>query len=130
MKRALLFTFCSLLSAKLFAGDTVHSYLVGTRHSSAESVARIARGDDTGIGPGRNVQLFDVVDAYRADLTDAEANALAKSPEVRYVEEEIPRHALGVRARLSANEQRNVNGQTIPWGVRTVNALPVWPFTR
>jgi serine protease len=130
MKRTLFFTFCLLLSAELFGGDSVHSYLIGTRHSSAESVARIARSDDSGVGPGRNVQLFDIVDAYRADLTDADANALAKSPEVRYVEEEVPRYALGLRARLGSNEQRNVNGQTIPWGVKTVNALPVWSVTR
>src|SRR5207248_4328200 len=29
-----------------------------------------------------------------------------------------------------SNELRDVNGQTIPWGVKAVNALSVWPITR
>lgn len=118
------------MSAELFAGNVVRSYLVGTRHPSRQSVERIARGDDSGVGPGRNVEPFDIVDAYRTDLTDAEANALSKSPEVRYIEEDAPRHALGVPRHVAGNELRDLNAQTIPWGVRAVNAPSVWPVTR
>jgi len=130
MKRRLLLILLFSASTNLFAGDVVRSYLVGTRHSSRQSVERIARGDDSAVGPGRNVQLFDIVDAYRADLTDDEANALSRSPEVRYVEDDAPRYAFGLPSHVAANELRDVNGQTIPWGVKAVNAPSVWAATR
>src|SRR5438874_10257732 len=91
-------------SAELLADDVVHSYLVGTRHPARQSVERIGRGDDASLGPGRNVELFDIVDAYRADLTDEEAIALRNSPEVSYVETDIPRYAFGLPSHVTANE--------------------------
>ena len=128
MRRIVLFVIASLTSSAVFAAGATHSFLVGTRHNAAESVHRIL-GDDSVVA-GRNIETFDIVDAYRADLTDAEAMALRKSPEVRYVEEDIVAHAFGLRSGLAADQTRNAVGQTLPYGVKMIDAPTVWKTTR
>jgi subtilisin family serine protease len=129
MRRSAIFAFALFLSSTVaFAGGITRSYLIGTRHPAREAVERIKRDDST-IG-ARNVDTFDVVNAFRADLTDAEANALAKSPEVTYVEDDLVYHAMRVPTKVTGTELRNVNGQTTPYGVKMVNAPAVWPVTK
>ncbi|HEV2719835.1 MAG TPA: S8 family serine peptidase [Thermoanaerobaculia bacterium] len=128
MRRLVIFVAAALLSAAAFADSVTHSYLVGTRQRAPRSVERL-RGDDS-VMPGRNIETFDIVDAYRADLTDDEAIALQNSPEVRYVEPDLNLHAFGVRSQLAPNELRNPTGQTTPYGVKMVDAPTVWKHTR
>jgi subtilisin family serine protease len=129
MKHALA-TLALFLTASigLSADDVVHSYLVGTRHPARQAVERIKRDDST--LAARDVDTFEIVNAFRADLTAAEANALAKSPEVAYVEEDIRQHVLGIPRQTSTNQLRSLTGQTTPYGVKLVNAPAVWPVTR
>lgn len=129
MRRMVLFAFAMLLtSTAAFAGGATRSYLIGTHHPARAAVERIKRDDSTfGV---RSVDTFDIVNAFRTDLTDDEANALAKSPEVAYIEEDAVYHAFGIPTRAAGNELRNLNGQTTPYGVKLVNAPAVWPTTR
>src|ERR1043165_3236410 len=88
MRRSVLIVLAALLSSTVAVADGVApSYRVGTRHPARQSVQRIVH-DDSAIG-GRNIEPLDIVDAFRVDLTDDEANALAKSPEVAYVQPEV-----------------------------------------
>jgi subtilisin family serine protease len=128
MRRLVLFLVASLSSSIVFADSVTYSYLVGTKHRAPQSVARILR-DDT-VVPGRNIEAFDIVDAYRADLTGDEAIALRKSPEVSYVEPDIVAHTFGVRSGVASDQLRNPIGQTLPYGVEMVNAPTVWKTTR
>ena len=129
MRRTVLFAFATLLTSTVaFAGGVTRSYLIGTHHPAREAVERIKR-DDSSFG-ARSVDTLDIVNAFRADLTDEEVNALAKSPEVAYVEEETLYHAFGLPARVAGNELRNLAGQTTPYGVKMVNAPSVWPTSR
>jgi subtilisin family serine protease len=128
MRRLAFFAVALLSTTAAFAGTT-HSYLIGTKHPAAQSVARM-RGDDSPIGPGRNVETFDVVNAYRADLTDDEAIALRNSAEVRYVEPDIEHHAFGLPSSPASNQLRNPLGQTLPYGVKMIDAPTVWKTTR
>jgi serine protease len=129
MKQTLLALVLVVIPAASFAGGPTHSYLVGTRHRAPEAIRQLAR-EDAGFLARRTVDAFDIVDAFRADLTDDEVAALQKSPEVRYVEADVLRHAYGVPSHAAANELRNPNGQTIPLGVKMVNAEELWPTTR
>jgi serine protease len=128
MRRLVFFAVALLSSTAAFAAGVTHSYLVGTRHPAAQSVARM-RGDDSPVGPGRNVETFAIVDAYRADLTDDEAIALRESPEVRYVEPDIVHRAFGFSAGMASNQLRNAVGQTLPYGVKMIDAPTVWKTT-
>ena len=127
MRRLVLFVVTALSSSVVFGAGVTHSYLVGTKHHAAQSV-RMLR-DDGVVGPGRNVEAFDIVDAYRADLTDDEAMALRKSPEVRYVETDTIARAFGVPAGMASNQLRNGVGQTLPYGVKMIDAPTVWKTT-
>jgi subtilisin family serine protease len=128
MRRLVLTAFALLSSAAAFAGTT-HSYLIGTKHPAAQSVARM-RGDDSPVGPGRNVDTFDIVNAYRADLTDDEAISLRSSSEVRYVEPDIVHRALALPSGPATNQLRDPAGQTLPYGVKMLDAPTVWKTTR
>src|SRR5205823_9812133 len=128
MRRLVLFLVASLSSSIVFADGVTHSYLVGTKHRAPQSVARIL-SDDTAVA-GRNIEAFDIVDAYRADLTDDEAIAPRKSPEVNYVEADIVVHAFGVRSAVASDQLRSPSGQTVPYGVKMVDAPTVWKTTR
>ncbi|HKS24218.1 MAG TPA: S8 family serine peptidase [Thermoanaerobaculia bacterium] len=127
MRRLVLVAVALLSSTAAFAASTTHSYLIGTKHPAAVSVARM-HGDDSPVG--RNVETFGIVDAYRADLTDDEAIALRNSAEVRYVEPDIEHHAFGLPSSPASNQLRNTVGQTLPYGVKMIDAPTVWKTTR
>jgi len=118
-----------LFPAALFAATPTHSYLIGTRRPAREAIVRIARSEGVD-APGRNVEAFDIVDAYRADLTEDEATALRQSSNVAYVEQDAPRHAFGMPLKSTTNEFRSLTGQTIPYGVTMVGAPVLWSVTR
>ena len=93
MKKTLLGFVLLLTSSALFAADGTHSYLIGTRHAARDTVSRIAR-DDADFEGRHNVRAFDIVNAFSANLTEAEAAALQASPEVEHIEFDLPRYAL------------------------------------
>jgi serine protease len=96
-----------------------HRYLVATR----PGVHKPAAIDNTIDFDSRDTVAFHLVDGFAADLTDAEAAQLAKSPQVRWVERAAPRHAL-------ATPLRNINGQTKPYGISEVHADTTWPVVK
>ena len=78
-----------------------------------------------------NYEPMENLQAYAADLTAAEAAALRKQPDVRYVEAAMMYHKLdlgGAPAGIDAT--RNLNGQTIPYGIDLVHARDTWPIVR
>jgi subtilisin family serine protease len=79
---------------------------------------------------GRDVVSFPSLDAFAADLTEAEAQALRRSAGVRYVEAVAERHILGMNSRPAASALRNLDGQTVPPGLDIARAREVWPVTR
>jgi serine protease len=79
----------------------------------------------------RNYEPMENLQAYAADLTEAEAASLRRQPDVRYVEAAITYHKLdlgGAHAGIDAT--RNLNGQTIPYGIDLVHARDAWPIVK
>jgi serine protease len=126
MKRVALLVLLSFPSFASFAAEITHPYLVGTHHASREAIGRLRA--ESAIA-GRNLQAYDIIDGYRADLTDDEAAALRESAEVKYIEPDIQRHALDMPHSIQTNELRSLTGQTTPYGVKMVHAPEVWPVT-
>jgi len=72
----------------------------------------------------RNYVRFAGADGYAVELSDEEAQALAATSGVRYVEPDVERFVYAMPSpRLDV-------AQTTPWGVTTVQAPPVWFLTR
>src|SRR5687768_1412953 len=78
----------------------------------------------------RGVATFAALDAFAADLTDAEAKELRRSKSVRYVERVATRYILGFAGRGATDVDRNLEGQTVPPGVDLIHARDVWRVTR
>jgi serine protease len=132
MKRTLVAVVALLaVPSFIFAEDATRPYLVGTRRPAREAVRRILT-DDLEPRGGRDIQEFDIVDAFAARLTDAEATKLRHSPSVAYVEPDMPRYAFALPTSITPrsiqpNELRDPNGQTVPYGIPLVHADSVWP---
>ncbi|HYU24976.1 MAG TPA: hypothetical protein VEO74_07230, partial [Thermoanaerobaculia bacterium] len=126
MRRFALAAFLVLFPLAALA-ENVDSYIVVTRHPFREAI--VAIGDDALPGrAGRFVSGFESIDAFEATLSDSEVAALRKSPEVRWIEPVLERHALG---RIGALSDAVSSGtQTTPYGVTMVNAPSVWPVTK
>jgi serine protease len=120
MKRWVLFAFLIALPAAVFA-ETTQRYIVVTRHPYAQA-ARALRNDNFDPTARRDVAEFHIINAFAADLSDAEVAALKRSPEVEWVEPVFERHVL--------DDTIQQGQQTIPYGVNMVNAPAVWPVTR
>lgn len=78
----------------------------------------------------RRVVPFHHLDAFAADLTEAEVVQLRRSGNVRYVEPVAVRHILGTTPEEAVNSFRNLDGQTIPPGIDLVRARDAWSVTR
>lgn len=70
----------------------------------------------------RHVARFRTMSGFAADLTPRELAALRASGDVRWIEPVVPRHAFGL--------ERNLHGQTRPYGITAVQAPGVWAATR
>lgn len=68
---------------------------------------------------------FSGVDGYAAELTEDEAKALAATSGVRYVEPDVERFV----STMPAPPHLDVV-QSMPWGIASIQAPPVWSFTR
>src|SRR3569832_1408016 len=88
-----LFTLCSTAA---FAQNVYQHYIVGTRVTPREVADDILTELPARAWRNKNLPLhtFRSVDAFEADLTWDEAQALKKRPDVAYVEEDQEKHAL------------------------------------
>jgi serine protease len=121
MKRITLGALVVLLTVAAAAEET-QRYLVATRRPVRElavgSLSRELRerGD-------RRVTAFEhVFTGYAAELTASEADALRRSPEVRYLEPVVKRHLMA--------DETVPGAQYIPLGVHAVRAPQAWAGTR
>jgi len=125
MKRVGISLLLFIACTPAFAQNTYQHYLIGTRMAAREAADEILR-DDLPERPWRSkatrLHAFQSVNAFEADLTWDEAQALKKSPKVAYVEEDLERHALADAVTPGA--------ETTPYGVTMVNAPAVWPITK
>ena len=116
MKRIALGAVLVLMTTVSLAAETAR-YFVATRRPIREigvtSVARELRDPAE-----RRVSTFTIVNGFAANLTDAEAATLRRSPDVRYVERVVSRH-------LMANVSKP-GEQMVPYGVTLVNAPQTW----
>jgi serine protease len=113
-----------LCSTAAFAQNTYQHYIVGTRVAPREVADDVlselpARAWRSRTSP---LHTFRSVDAFEADLTWDEAQALKKRPDVTYVEEDQERHALA--------DSVTPGAETTPYGISMVNAPQVWPLTK
>jgi subtilisin family serine protease len=114
-----------LLSLPLFAQSNYQHYIVGTR-VSPRAVAADVLANDLPERPWRShereLHSFRSVDAFEADLTWDEAQALKKRPDIAYVEMDQPVHMLA--------DSVTPGSETTPYGIAMVNAPQVWPVTK
>ncbi len=126
MKRTLAVAAILLFSVQAGATE-LHRYFVGTRRPARE-LPQLVTSDLPGTDEIRRVEPLLELNGFIAELTEQEAVALAQSPEVRYVEREVERHALGLVP--AANDTRNLLGQTLTYGIDAVRAREVWPVSK
>ena len=105
-------------------------YIVATR--SAPRAARLPLVDDLGQVRERDVRTFASIDAFAADLTDAEAAELRRATGVRWVQRVVPRQLADAAATPSfvAAPLAPYDAQSVPWGIDFVHAPDVWNVTR
>ena len=105
-------------------------YIVATR--SAPRVARMALVDDAVVTRERGVRTFDSIDAFAADLTDAEAAQLRLEPGVRWVRRVVARQIADAAPSFATAPSSAPldESQSVPWGVDHVNAPRLWSITR
>jgi len=124
MKRALFLVAVLISSAAAFGAEQTHRYVVAMRTQRGAGGARTINGVDL---PGRTVEELRNLDAYVADLTEAEAAQLRKDPDVKYVEHEIRFDALGTTATHAPTaELHPLDAQVTPYGISMVHAPDVW----
>jgi serine protease len=90
-------------------------YLVATKTAGVQAAAVSDLA-------ARGYTRFSSVDGYSLELTAAEALALSRRPDIRYVEPD--------RERFVAAQPRLDAAQNFSYGVAMVNAPLVWPVTR
>lgn len=124
MKRALFLVAVMLSSAAAFGAEQTHRYMVALRAQHLVGGARVINGVDL---PSRSVEELRNLDAYIADLTDAEVAQLRQDPSVKYVEKQIRFDALGTTATHNPTaELHPLDAQVTPYGISMVHAPDVW----
>jgi subtilisin family serine protease len=80
----------------------------------------------------RNVRELATLDAFAADLTDAEALELRRADGVESVERVVPRSVLSDAKPASgiAGVAPLASTQSRPWGIDASNVVPLWAHTR
>ena len=124
MKRTLTAAVVLFFAFQSYAAET-QRYIVNTKRP-ARQLPQLLTADIE--RDQRMVGEFETLNGFVADLTPEEAAALAASPNVRYVEPAIERHAFGLTA--VSNESRNLTGQTTTYGLNALRASDVWPVSR
>ncbi len=126
MKRTLAVAAILLFSVQAGAAE-LHRYFVGTRRPARE-LPQLISVDVPGTDAPRRIEPLLVLNGFIAELTESEAAELSRSPQVRYVEKEVERHALGLVT--ATNDTRNLLGQTLTYGIDAVRARDVWPVSK
>jgi serine protease len=126
-----------VLAVALFVTTSIHAaetarYLVATRPAAAKKLSLVRDPIDA---ERHDVRELATINAFAADLTEEEAAALRKSPEVRYVTRTVERHLLDTSAaqppfRMTANFSHFGDTQQVPYGVDLVHARELWPYTK
>jgi serine protease len=124
---ALLITLC--VAAPLLAQSKTR-YLISMRTPAGKSALRIV-SDAAGAG-AHDVRTFSNLDFFAADLTEAEAAAMQKSSDVRYLSPVVGRsvEVIDMPRLQPGSEARSSHFQTVPYGIDLVHARDVWPVTR
>lgn len=113
MKRATVFLFAVLLATTVSAAET-RRYLVATKRPfAAGGLKALQDSVDTSVEL-RRVNGFQAFRGFAAELTEDEVATLRASKEVRFVEPVVERHAFELN--------RNLRGQTIPYGIQALSA--------
>jgi serine protease len=118
------------LAAPLSAGTS--RYLVLMRTPVHQSHVRVL--NEVAEGESHEVRTFQTIDAFAANLTDAEAGELRASREVRSVEPVVERH-INDGSRLGSSTipvtaDLPISHQVVPYGIDMIHARQVWPATR
>src|SRR5258708_30468940 len=101
MKRILLAA-ALLFGTVLHADDVPHRYIVATRAAAPAAVRQILT-DDLSPRTDRDIVAWDIVDAFAANLTDAEVTQLKASRHVTYIEPVVERHLMASRSRVTSD---------------------------
>lgn len=130
MKRLLSVVVVLIVASAAFAAETTQRYVVAMKPERAS--AREAKGVEFS---GRDFQDLHSLDAFIANLTDAEVAQLKKDPSVRYVESaDIKFHLIDDDGIASTGrvttESHPTNAQVTPYGITMVHAPDVWSVTR
>src|SRR5688572_1528542 len=129
MKQALA-TLALVFTPVLASAAPTERYVVALEWGArADRAPALLREIDV-VSQARRVATFHHLDAFAADLTEADVRALRRSRNVRYVEPVAMRHILGTTPSAAADSLRNLEGQTIPPGIDLVRARDVWHVTR
>lgn len=126
-----------LLAAALLFPSLLHAdgvqrrYIVKTRAAAPVAVRQIMT-DDLSPRIDRDIQTWDLIDAFAANLTDAEVEQLRASRHVEYIEPVVERHLMAAaHSRVTPNSDAIVPGKEIfPYGVTMVNGPSVWAVSR
>jgi serine protease len=125
MKRIGISLLLFLLCSSAFAQSSYQHYIVRTR-VAPRAVADDVLNNDLPERPWRTrtrpLHTFHIIDAFEADMTWDEAQALKKRPDVIDVEMDQERHALA--------DSVTPGAETTPYGITMVDAPPVWPVTK
>ncbi|HEX6158547.1 MAG TPA: S8 family serine peptidase, partial [Thermoanaerobaculia bacterium] len=123
MKRPVLTLFALLVATSLFAEETQRYIVVTKLPVRTEGISAALRELRVDVQP-RAARAFESVNGFAADLTEREVAALAKSPNVAWVEPVLERHALG---EVAANA---TSTQATPYGIDLIHAPQVWTGAR
>ncbi len=126
MNRKLVFLLTLLFTTSLFA--STQRYMVATKKAPQRSGLRVVT--NAGDAIAHRVRTYANIDAFSADLTAAEAEALRASGAVDSVQPAVQRFALGgVPFRPSTNVGLKYQNQVTPWGLPFLHAKDVWSVT-
>src|ERR1700690_438606 len=116
-----------LFPTLLHADGVSRRYIVKTRAAAPVAVGQIMT-DDLSPRIDRDIQTWDLIDAFAANLTDTEVAQLRASKHVEYVEPVVERHLMAAaHSRVTPNSDAIVPGQEIfPYGVTMGNGPSVW----
>ena len=122
MKRIGLLLLLFTMSLDVAEAQAKRRYLVATQPGGQEAAtAAFGEGDRE----ARRLRRFEGVEGFAVDLTDAEAAAMARRADVRFVEPDALRFVAD-----DAMTERMDARQLSSYGVRMVEANPVWAVTR
>ena len=130
MKRTLAL-FVVLIIATSLSAETRTRYLIATRLPAGATKLQMI--SDAATAEKHAVRKFTNVNAFAADLTEAEAAELRKSSGVRYVSPVVERSISdGTRGRIPARSSagRYSREQSVPYGIDAIGARQLWAYTR